>query len=413
MNKAKKNIILNEGYKDNNFFFDKGEGDKIFIKNKAYIDLSNSSGSLILGHNSQVFKKSLKLYLNKKISIFAHPNTHAINFSKNIKKTFPNFSKIIFCNSGTEAVMKSLRLSKSLNKKNLIVNVTGSWHGSVDKLLFYPNKYLKPQKLSDGLSLDDKKKLIYIPYNDIEKSNKILNKFKNDINCIIIEPIQACLPLDNVKKYLRFLESFCKKNNSILIFDEIITGIRIRPGSIQRKYNINADITTVGKILGGGLPIGMIGISEKVNKIIKNKNIKVFFGGTFSANSLSSFVGNETLKFLLKNKALFSNLNKKSLYFQKNLNQFITKEGIEAKVYRFDSILRIVFSKKIIKNRIQRDFFEKKNISNIIKFKQYLLDNKIYYPTNGIIFLSNSTSYKSINYVLKHMKLGLKRIFTK
>jgi len=411
MNKAIKNIILNEDYKDNKILFDKGEGDKIFIKNKAYIDLSNSSGSLILGHNSQVFKKSLKLYLNKKISIFAHPNTHAINFSKNIKKVFPNFSKIIFCNSGTEAVMKSLRLSKSLNKKNLIVNVVGSWHGSVDKLLFYPNKYLKPQKLSDGLSLDDKKKLIYIPYNDIEKSNKILNKFKNDINCIIIEPIQACLPLDNVKKYLQFLERFCKKNNSILIFDEIITGIRIRPGSIQRKYKINADITTVGKILGGGLPIGVIGISEKINKIIIKKNIKVFFGGTFSANSLSSFVGSETLKFLLKNKALFSNLNKKSLYFQKNLNQFITKEGIEAKVYRFDSILRIVFSSKKITNRIQRDFFEKKNIHKINRFKEYLLDNKIYYPRNGIIFLSNSTSYKSINYVLNHMKIVLKKNF--
>lgn len=407
MGEAKTNIILNEDYKDNKILFDKGEGDKIFFKNKAYIDLSNCAGSLILGHNSHVFKKSLKLYLNKKISIFAHPNIHAINFSKNIKKYFPNFSKIIFCNSGAEAVMKSLRLSKSLNKKNLIVNVVGSWHGSVDKLLFYPNKHLKPQKLSDGLSLDDKKKLIYIPYNDIVKSSKILNKFKNDINCIIIEPIQACLPLDNVKKYLQFLERFCKKNNSTLIFDEIITGIRIRPGSIQRKYKINADITTIGKVLGGGLPIGVIGISEKINKIIKKKNIKVFFGGTFSGNSLSSFVGNETLKFLLKKKILFSNLNKKCLYFQKNLNQFIEKEGIEAKVYRFDSILRIVFIEKEIKNRIQRDFFEKKNIFNIIKFRKYLLDNKIFYPKNGIIFLSNSTSYKSVNYVLNHIKIAL------
>ena len=407
MSKAKTNIILNEGYEGSKLLFDKGEGDKIFFKNKAYVDLSNCAGSLILGHNSHVFKKSLKLYLNKKISIFAHPNIHTTNFSKNIKKCFPNFSRMIFCNSGAEAVMKSLRLSKSLNKKNLIVNVAGSWHGSVDKLLFYPNKYLKPQKLSDGLSLDDKKKLIYIPYNDIEKSSKILNKLKSNINCIVVEPVQACLPLYNVKKYLKFLEKFCKKNNSTLIFDEIITGIRIRPGSIQKKYNINADITTIGKVLGGGLPIGVIGISEKINKIIKKKNIKVFFGGTFSGNSLSSFVGNETLKFLLKNKILLSNLSKKCLYFQKNLNQFITKEGIEAKVYRFDSILRIVFSAKVITNRIQREFFEKKNISNIIKFRQYLLDNRIYYPTNGIIFLSNSTSYKNINYVLNHIKIAL------
>ena len=405
------NIILNEGYKDYKILFERGENDKIFFKNKAYIDLSNCAGSLILGHNSNIFKKILKLYLKKKISIFAHPNTHAINFSKNIKKNFPSFSRIIFCNSGAEAVLKSLRISKSLNKKKLTVNVTGSWHGSVDQLLFYPNKYLKPQKLSDGLSLDDKKKLIYIPYNDIEKSSKILNKFKNDINCIIIEPIQACLPLGNTKNYLKFLENFCNKNNITLIFDELITGIRIRPGSIQKKYNINADITAIGKILGGGLPIGVIGISEKINKIIKKKNIKVFFGGTFSGNSLTSFVGNETLKFLFKNKRLFSNLNKKCFYFQKSLNQFIIKERIKAKVYRFDSILRIVFSKNEIKNRIQRDFFEKKNIPNIAKFRQYLLENNIYYPSNGVIFLSNSTSYKSINYVLKYIKFGLKKFF--
>ena len=405
------NIILNEGYKDYKILFERGENDKIFFKNKAYIDLSNCAGSLILGHNSNIFKKILKLYLKKKISIFAHPNTHAINFSKNIKKNFPSFSRIIFCNSGAEAVLKSLRISKSLNKKKLTVNVTGSWHGSVDQLLFYPNKYLKPQKLSDGLSLDDKKKLIYIPYNDIEKSSKILNKFKNDINCIIIEPIQACLPLGNTKNYLKFLENFCNKNNITLIFDELITGIRIRPGSIQKKYNINADITAIGKILGGGLPIGVIGISEKINKIIKKKNIKVFFGGTFSGNSLTSFVGNETLKFLFKNKRLFSNLNKKCFYFQKSLNQFIIKERIKAKVYRFDSILRIVFSKNEIKNRIQRDFFEKKNIPNIAKFRQYLLENNIYYPSNGVIFLSNSTSYKSINYVLKYIKFGLKNFF--
>ena len=411
MDEAKTNIILNEDYKDNKILFDKGEGDKIFFKNKAYIDLSNCAGSLILGHNSNIFKKSLKLYLNKKISIFAHPNTHAINFSKNIKKNFPSFSRIIFCNSGAEAVLKSLRISKSLNKKKLTVNVTGSWHGSVDQLLFYPNKYLKPQKLSDGLSLDDKKKLIYIPYNDIEKSSKILNKFKNDINCIIIEPIQACLPLGNTKNYLKFLENFCNKNNITLIFDELITGIRIRPGTIQEKYNINADITTIGKVLGGGLSIAVIGITEKINKIIKKKKIKVFFGGTFSGNSLTSFVGNETLKFLFKNKRLFSNLNKKCFYFQKSLNQFIIKERIKAKVYRFDSILRIVFSKNEIKNRIQRDFFEKKNIPNIAKFRQYLLENSIYYPSNGVIFLSNSTSYKSINYVLKYIKFGLKKFF--
>ena len=271
------NNILNEGYGRNKHLFSKGDKDKIISNKKSYIDLSNIAGSLILGHNSKIFRNAIKSYLKKKISIFAHPNIYAVEFSKNIKKIFPNFFKIIFCNSGTEAVIKSLRLSKALNHKKKIVNVTGSWHGSVDKLLFFPNKNLKPQKLSDGLSSEDKKNLIYIPYNDIENTKKILNRNKKNINCIIVEPIQGCLPLNNVKKYLKYLEVFSKKNKCNLIFDEMITGVRINPGSIQKKYNIKPDITTIGKIMGGGLPIGAIGLSKEINNQILKKKIQVFF----------------------------------------------------------------------------------------------------------------------------------------
>ena len=106
-------IIANEGYQEKPFLFEYGIGEKIYLKNKNYFfDLSNCAGSLILGHNSQIFRNSINSYLKKNISVFAHPNTHADDFSKTIKKFFPNFSKIIFCNSGTEAVVKSLRLNK-------------------------------------------------------------------------------------------------------------------------------------------------------------------------------------------------------------------------------------------------------------------------------------------------------------
>ena len=136
------NLIFNEGYQDAKKIFEKGKGDFVTIKGKKYIDLSNCAGSLILGHNSKFFKKKIENYINNNFSNFAHPNIHAINFSKNIKKIFPFFSKIIFCNSGTEAIIKSLRISRSLNNKKYI-NVVGSWHGSVDQLLFKTNKNLK------------------------------------------------------------------------------------------------------------------------------------------------------------------------------------------------------------------------------------------------------------------------------
>ena len=403
------NLILNEGYQKSKIFFQEGYKDIIKHQGKPYIDLSNCAGSLMLGHNSKIYKQILKKYLKINGSNFAHPNKHALDYAKTIKKIFPNFEKIIFCNSGTEAVTKSLKISRTLNKREYIVSVVGSWHGSVDKLLFKPDNKLRPKFFSDGTSNDDKKKIIFIPYNDIEISKKILNKNKNKINCIIIEPIQACLPLNNSKHYLKFLENFCNKNNSPLIFDEMITGVRSDKYSVQQNYAIKPDITTIGKITGGGMPIGIIGISKKTHKYIKGK--KIFYGGTFSGNSLSSFVGNETLKHLIKNKNIIKKVNDKSKYFQDNLNSFIYNNKIDSKIYRYSSILRIVYSDNEINNRTQRDYLESKISTKIINFKKFLFQKNIYYPSSGIIFFSDATSYKNIDYVIKCIKIGFKRIF--
>ena len=403
------NLILNEGYQKSKIFFQEGYKDIIKHQGKPYIDLSNCAGSLMLGHNSKVYKQILKKYIKINGSNFAHPNKHALDYAKTIKKIFPNFEKIIFCNSGTEAVTKSLKISRTLNKREYIVSVVGSWHGSVDKLLFKPDNKLRPKFFSDGTSNDDKKKIIFIPYNDIEISKKILNKNKNKINCIIIEPIQACLPLNNSKHYLKFLENFCNKNNCTLIFDEMITGVRSDKYSVQQNYAIKPDITTIGKITGGGMPIGIIGISKKTHKYIKGK--KIFYGGTFSGNSLSSFVGNETLKHLIKNKNIIKKVNDKSKYFQDNLNSFIYNNKIDSKIYRYSSILRIVYSDNEINNRTQRDYLESKISTKIINFKKFLFQKNIYYPSSGIIFFSDATSYKNIDYVIKCIKIGFKRIF--
>jgi len=407
-----KNLILNEGYQNSKILFDKGIKDKIYIKKKEYIDLSNCAGSLILGHNSKIFKKSIRKYLNSNLSIFAHPNLHAKNFSQTIKKVFPNFSKIIYCNSGTEAVSKALRICRAINgKKKYIVSVSGSWHGSVDQLLFYPEKKMIPTPLSSGTTQQDKKNIIIIPYGDILLSKKILEKKKKNINCLIIEPIQASLPLENSKKYLKFLETYCKQNQIILIFDEIITAIRTKNKSVQNNYKIKPDITIIGKIFGGGLPIGIIGISKKIYTVLQKQKKPVFFGGTFSGNSLSTFLGNEIIKHILGNKKILKNIDNKAKHFESNLNMFIKKNNFDLKIYRYSSILRIVFTKNAIINRIQRDFFESKNTSKIKLFRKYLLKNKIYYPTSGIIFFSSLLSNKSLDYIMRYIKRGFIKYF--
>jgi glutamate-1-semialdehyde 2,1-aminomutase len=396
--------ILNEGYNRKNNLFIKGSGSKIYNKSKL-IDLSFSAGALLLGHHHNVFVKAINYILKKKISNFAAPNIYAKDYSRKIKQTILNSSKIIFCNSGTEAIIKSLRIVKALNNKKKIVNVTGSWHGSVDKLLFFPNKKLKPQFLSAGLSEDDKKNIIFVPYNDIKNSKKILDKNVNNISCILIEPIQASLPTYQAKPYLKFLSNYTKKNNIILIFDETITGLRTNGSSVQNFYNIKADISILGKCYGGGFPIGIISISKKIETKLRKKKSKVFFGGTFSGNPISMFVGVKTFDFIQKNKKkIFDKINKNSIYFQNKMNIFFEENKLDLKIYRFESILRIVFSKSKILNRVQRDFFENKKNRKIKMFKKYIEENKIYYPQSGIIFVSEQTTKKDLNYVIRVLK---------
>ena len=122
-----------------------------------------------------------------------------------MKKILPKFSKFVFCNSGSESNIKAVRIARAISGKDMVVSTTGSWHGSIDQFLYSSDKKLNKIKLSDGLSEVDKKRLILIPYNNIDKSKKILSKFRNKISCILIEPIQGCLPLPESKKYLKFL----------------------------------------------------------------------------------------------------------------------------------------------------------------------------------------------------------------
>lgn len=407
-----KNLLLNEGYTNNKYIFDKGIGSKIFIKRKKFVDLSFSAGSLLLGHNSKIFNQAIKDILKNKISIFANPNKQAEDFAKIIKKIYPFYSKFIFCSTGSEAIMKSLRIVKAITKKNLIVNVTGSWHGSNDKTLFTADKKLKVKSLSEGLSTSDRKNLRFIPYNDIEQSKIILDKNKKKISCILIEPIQGGLPDINALNYLKFLKTYSNKNKIILIFDEMITGLRIDGSSFQTKYNIKSDISTFGKCFGGGLPIGIIAFNKNIDEKIKKLKKKIFFGGTFSGNSLSTYVGKLTVNYILKNKKrIFSNLESKSNYLFNSLSEIIKTEKIDVSLYKFHSILRIVFTNKRVSNRVQRDFFEKKFNKNILNFRKFLLSNNINYPSNGIIFLSDKTDKKDIKIIIKYIRQGLIKFF--
>ena len=144
---------------------------------------------------------------------------------------------------------------------------------------------MRPECMSSGISKFYNNNLKIIPYNDINKSNKILKKFKSKIAAVIIEPIQGCLPTENAKKYLLYLQKFCDKNKIILIFDETITGVRTYEGSVHKKFKLSPSISIFGKCIGGGAPISVVGVNKKFSKKLLDLKKRVYFGGTFSANS--------------------------------------------------------------------------------------------------------------------------------
>ena len=162
------------------------------------------------------------------------------------------------------------------------------------------------------------------------------------------------------------------------------------------------------------MPIGIIGIKKSVVKNLDYNKKKVFFGGTFSGNSIVTYIANEIVNFIVKNKnKIFPKIEKKAVFFENNFNSFLLKNNYDAKCYRFSSMLRIVFSKKNIRNRHQRDFLEKTKKKNIIKFRDYLFKNNIYLSGSGIIFLATTTSQKDILNLIKVIKKAFKQTIIK
>ena len=399
------NFLYNENSK-NKIKATKANGKYIYIENKKLLDLSYASGSLLLGHTSAIYKKSLNT-LKSVGSNYSLINTYVEKFSVILKKIFPEYSKFIMCATGTESNMKALRIARAITNKKKIVMVSGSWHGSVDELLYTSNdkKCKKTKNLSSGLF--NNKNTIVIPYNDFYNSKKILDKYKKQIAILIIEPIQQSLPLQSSENYVKLIYNYCKKNNILICFDEMITGMRLKEYSTYKKIKLSPDILTFGKIFGGGVPIGIIGIKKNIERQLNKKNNYVFFGGTYSLNPFSSYLGINTINYILKNKKkIYNKLDVLSERLSTQLNKFIDVNNLDLKIFRYSSILRIVDTNKNIKNKLEKEFAEKNKIKKINKFKKYVYDNGIFLSKNGAIFLSYQNSKKDIAYVLKIFKSG-------
>ena len=284
----------------------------IDVDSNKYVDYWMGHWSLILGHAPGAVKNSVKKQLN---SGWMHGtvNKMTIELSEIIQKSVPVSEKIRYVTSGTEATMYAVRLARSVSKKKTIAKIDGGWHGYTSDLLKTVNW---PFDVSESSGLVDEEHVVSLPLNNLEKSLEILTQVKDDLAGTIIEPMLGgggCIPAE--KDYLKGIQEFAHKNNSLFILDEIVTGFRFRFGCAYTEMGLNPDIVTLGKIVGGGFPIGVICGTEEImdhaNTTRQTKSERSYIGGgTFSANPATMIAGHSTLSHLKKKgKSIYSKIN--------------------------------------------------------------------------------------------------------
>ncbi len=271
--------------------------------------------SLILGHSPKNVLHDAKTQLDNGW-MHGTLSNNTIKLSEKISKAVPVAEKIRYATTGTEATMYAVRLARTATRRKIIAKIDGGWHGYTTDLLKTVNW---PFQKSESRGIADEKHIISLPYNNLENSIMILKSISNDLAAVIIEPVLGgggCIPA--TKEYLTGIEEFCHKNNSLFILDEIVTGFRFRFGCLYDTMKLDPDIVTLGKIVGGGFPIGVVCGKDEfmnyANTSLFSKSNRAYIGGgtfsTFSANPLSMIAGESTLR-MIKNKGniLYERLN--------------------------------------------------------------------------------------------------------
>ena len=300
------------------------------VDDNKYVDYWMGHWSLILGHAPTKVKESLIKQIEKGW-MYGTVNEQTILLSELISKAVPVAEKIRYVTSGTEATMYSVRLARSVTGKKIIAKIDGGWHGYTSDLLKSVNW---PFTESESSGVVNEEKIVSIPYNNLEKSLSILKKHSKDLAGVIIEPVLGgggCIPAES--DYLKGIQEFCKKNNSLFILDEIVTGFRFRYGCLYPTMKLDPDIVTLGKIVGGGMAIGaMCGkkeIMEFADTTGKKKSERSYVGGgTFSANPASMTTGYATLSILKNGKSIYSKINSLGDYARKELSKSFDGKAI-------------------------------------------------------------------------------------
>jgi len=364
------------------------------------IDYINSWGPMILGHAFQPVVDAI-IEKAKKGTSFGMPTELETKIAELAVSMVPNVDKIRFVNSGTEACMSAIRLARGYTKRDKIIKFAGCYHGHSDSFLIQAGSgastFGTPN--SPGVTQGTAKDTLLAGFNDLENVRALFEANKNEIAAIIIEPVagnMGCVPPNS--GFLQSLRQLCDENNTLLIFDEVMTGFRLAKGGVQELYNVKADIVCFGKVIGGGLPVGAFAASNEIMNYLSPIG-PVYQAGTLSGNPLAMAAGFAMLQTLNNDADIFKRLEAKTAYLHKGIEKVLTANNVVFTINRVGSMISVHFDANPVV-----DFQTAKNGDNetFKKFFHGLLHEGVYIAPSAYEtwFITDALTYEDLDFTI-------------
>ena len=368
------------------------------IDGNTYTDYCLSWGSLILGHAHKEVLAAVNKTLKNGIS-YGTTTKLEIDLAQTIIERIPSIDLIRFVNSGTEAVMSAIRLARGFTNRNKVLQFDGCYHGHCDDLLAAAGSGVAflASSTSKGVPPSHVQNTLSVPYNDMQELFNTIERHRKDLACVLLEPVAGNMGVIMPKKdFLKTLREVTRKYGIILIFDEIMTGFRSNFVGAQGDFGIKPDLTCLGKIIGGGFPIGAYGGRADIMKRLSPLG-DVYQAGTFSGNPVVMAAGLATIKNL--NSSVYKNINHVSTEFAKDINNYFKEYNIAAHISSYKGMLSLRFRKEEV-----LDYSAAQAASSKIKYPKlfhYLLQNGIYWPPADLeaFFISSKHTQKDLDFL--------------
>ncbi|PQJ12364.1 glutamate-1-semialdehyde-2,1-aminomutase [Flavipsychrobacter stenotrophus] len=383
-------------------------GTPLFMKNakgaymydadgNQYIDYINSWGPMILGHAYEPVVNAIRNKVADSTS-YGAPTELEIEMAELIKSMAPNVDLVRMVSSGTEACMSALRLARGYTGRNKFIKFEGCYHGHADAFLVKAGSGVATFNIQTvpGVTTGVSQDTLTAPYNDIAAVEQLAAQHKGEIAAIIIEPVagnMGCIP--PVPGYMEALRAICDKEGIVLIFDEVMTGFRLAAGGAQERLGINADLITYGKVIGGGMPVGAFGGKKEIMQHIAPLG-NVYQAGTLSGNPIAMIAGYTMLKALKDDPSIFTQLEEKTAYLHKGLDEALKMANTPYVINRLGSMISVHFSDKPVTN-----FKDAASADNALfnKYFHAMLNEGIYLPPSAYEtwFISTALSTADID----------------